>query len=260
MRIVNRQPEQTADISGARGTAFAELRRLLLFVAALAVAAYLLVGLLTDLAVSRISVQAEARLFGHLSFLPEAGAADDSRLERPRRLLDALVRCPEVPALPYRLVLIDDATPNAFAFPGGTIGLTSGLLDALDEDIALAFVLGHELGHFRHRDHLRGVGRALGFGTACALLFGGGSGAEALGSAMHLALQRGYSRGQEVAADRFGVLLVHRVHGRTDGVDQLFKILGQEETNLPGWAYMLSTHPAPGERIRDLAEYAAELP
>jgi len=260
MRIVNRQPEQTADISGARGTAFAELRRLLLFVVVLAGAAYLLVGLATDLVVSWLPVRLEARLFGHLDALADNGDADDPRLERPRRLLAALTACPEVPPLPYRLVLIDDAKPNAFAFPGGMIGLTSGLLDALDEDIALAFVLGHELGHFRHRDHLRGVGRALGFGTACALLFGGGSGAESLGSAMHLALQRGYSRRQEVAADRFGVLLVHRVHGRTDGVDQLFEILGQEEANLPGWAYMLSTHPAPGERIRDLADYAAELP
>ena len=63
---------------------------------------------------------------------------------------------------------------------------------------------------------------------------------------------------QEDAADKFGVELVHRVYGRTDGVDKLFQLLRSGD-ELPPWAYMFSTHPSADRRIRMLNEHARTL-
>lgn len=254
MKIVNRQPEKTADASGARGTAFRELRKLLLFVTILAVVLYVAIGMVVDAVVARISFETEARLFGGLGF-SRIGDKSDDRLVRVQTILDRLTADSRIPPLRYRLILIDNSAPNAFAFPGGTIGVTSGLLDALEDDIEVAFVVGHELGHFHGRDHLRGMGRAVGVGVVYAVLFGGEMGGNTLGSVFQLALDRGYSRAQEERADRFGVELVRRVYGETAGVDRLFQILRTHE-KLPEWAYMFATHPSPRDRIRALERYA----
>jgi predicted Zn-dependent protease len=71
-------------------------------------------------------------------------------------------------------------------------------------------------------------------------------------------LQRSYSRGREEKADRFGLELVFRVYGETEGVDRLFEILEKSDAT-PRWAYMFATHPAPTARIAELKKQAAEL-
>jgi Zn-dependent protease with chaperone function len=255
MKVTVKELGDAADASAAKGTAFRELRILLVAVCILAVVIYLAVGLVVDALVPSISYEREAKLFSVVTkhFGEESGPG----LERAQSILAELIKDPNVPPLPYRVVRMRNDAINAFAFPGGTIGVTEPLLDELTEDIELAFVLGHELGHFRHRDHLRGIGRAVGVGLAYAVLFGGQMGNESMGTLLNLVLQRGYSRHQEELADRFGVDLVHRIYGRTDGVDRLFRII-EEKDKAPSWAYMFATHPQPEARIRELKRYAGQ--
>lgn len=257
MKIVNRSPESTADISSAKGTAFKELRWLLLVITLLVVGIYLVIGFVVDMAVVHISFETEAAFFESMNASDVAWGKDDEELRRLDGILEKLTADPSVPPLKYRLQIVEAEEPNAFAFPGGTIGVTRGLLGALKEDEELAFVLAHELGHFQNRDHLRGVGRAVGAGVVFALLFGGEMGSGSTGNLYHHVLHRGYSRNQEEAADRFGVSLVRRVYGNTDGVDRLFQIISDSD-ELPEWAYMFATHPSPEDRIRDLKAYAEE--
>jgi len=255
VKIVNRSPEKTADVSSAKGTAFKELRWLLLITTLLTVGVYLAIGFVVDIVVARISFETEAALFESMNLSGTARAEDNKELARLDGILAKLVADPSVPPLRYRLRIVDMEEPNAFAFPGGTIGVTRGLLKALEEDVELAFVLAHELGHFHNRDHLRGVGRAVGASITFSLIFGGELGSGSVGNLYRHVLQRGYSRKQEVAADRFAVALVHRVYGETDGVDRLFQTL-RDRKDLPKWAYMFATHPSPDDRIRDLQTYA----
>lgn len=257
MNIVYKPVDRTADISGARGTAFKELRRLLLFMALLVTGLYLLIGILVDLAVARIPFETEARIFAALRPGEIGLERDAAGLERVQPVLDRLVSDSLVPSLPYHLALVDSPEPNAFAFPGGMIGVSTGLLVALTDDVELAFVLAHELGHFHNRDHLRGAGRALGFNLVLTGISGNSPGSTTLGNLGHHVLSRSYSRHQEEEADRFGIVLVQRVYGRTEGVERLFQLL-QDTGTLPAWAYMFTTHPAPQQRIRDLEAYSRQ--
>ncbi len=258
MKIVNRQPSKTADASSNRGQIWSELWHLTAYAALLVVGVFFSIGGLVDLIVPAITPQKEAALFSRWIPNRTPSADADEKLKPSHEILEQLIQDPAVPKLPYRLTLIQNPAPNAFAFPGGTIGLTSGLLESLDSKAALTFVLGHELGHFQQRDHLRGFGRSIGGAVVFALLFGGEMGNSQFADTFTHILGRSYSRDQEEAADLFGLGLVFRIYGETDGCDQLFRVL-LESDKTPEWAYMLSTHPAPGERIEQLRKEAEQL-
>ena len=61
--------------------------------------------------------------------------------------------------LPYEFVVLNDSSPNAWALPGGKIGINRGLLVELDNEAELAAVLGHEIVHAaaRHGAHAKGL-------------------------------------------------------------------------------------------------------
>ena len=226
----------------------------------LLIALYFLIGITVDLFVSGISFETETRIFKN--FQPggnqDKNAPYKEAFDKAESILEKLKGRPSVPPLPYRIMLMEHEDPNAFAFPGGTIGVTTGLLAALDEDIEIAYVLGHELGHFHNRDHLQGMGRAIGLRIIMAMVFSSGAGAESFGNMMEFVFNRGYSQDRENKADRFGLELVYAIYGKTEGVDHLFRIL-QEKDRLPKWAYMFSTHPSPQKRIDNLKAYALHL-
>jgi Zn-dependent protease with chaperone function len=255
VKLTTKHLGEAADVSSARGTTLREAGKLMVGLLLLVIVIYFGVGLIVDIIVPRISFEAERALFSSGRFFAEEFSEDAPELERAQAVLDKLTADPLAPPMDYRVVFVDEDEPNAFAFPGGVIGVTAGLMKSLDEEVELAFVLGHEIGHFNNRDHLRGIGRAVGVGILYAFLFDANANA---GSLLHEALEKRYSRRQEERADQFGVELVYRVYGKTDGVDRLFNILDRSE-DLPDWAYMLTTHPAPRRRIQDLSRYAKEL-
>jgi len=221
------------------------------------------IGWAVELSLPLISVETEREWFG--SFQPDdtENAADLSaplaaRFAHTRTVLTKLQADAAVPRFDYRLFVLPDKEPNAFAFPGGSIGLTRGLLELLEDDeAAVAFVLGHELGHFAHRDQLRGIGRALGRSLAWSLIFGGDGGG-LLNTHLSNLLDLRHSRAQEQAADLYGLGLVYRAYGTTKGTDRLFVWLEQRERS-PAWLEMLQTHPQPAGRLVDLRAYAARL-
>jgi Zn-dependent protease with chaperone function len=260
MKIINRQPHKTADVSSARGASIHEFWKLTLSAIVLLVVLYFLIGVAVDQIVARVSYETEARIFQ--AFQPEqsepSSEEERQRLAQARTILKKFRADPKVPPLPYSLILVENEMPNAFAFPGGTIGITTGLLEVLTEEIEISFVIGHELGHFYNRDHLQGLGRAVGFGLVTAILFDMGSGAESFGNIVNFVFQRSYSQEREIEADRFGLELVYGAYGKVEGTDQLFRLL-LEEKDFPQWAYMFATHPSPKERIINLEKTAKEL-
>jgi len=264
MKFVRRDLGAAAEVN--TGGAAPGMRReiIVVAVALLAMTAGLWFGIAwaTELALPLISVETERKWFG--SFAPDDVRAEHeltskqtNQRDRAAAVLKRLTADPAVPKLSYRLFVVPGAEPNAFAFPGGAIGVTEGLLELVPEDVSLAFVLGHELGHFAQRDHLRGIGRHLGRQLAWALIFGG-DGGDLLSGHLATLLDLRHSRGQESGADGFGLGLVHRIYGTTHGTERLFEWLAQRDRQ-PGWLSMLKTHPATADRLIQLRAAASQL-
>jgi Zn-dependent protease with chaperone function len=255
-------PPAAADAS--RGHDRHPLRELALLVAGVgAICAVVYAGavLVADAVVTRISPATEASVFSAFAAeLPRATALSPALLERralAERLLTGLLAKADLGGLPVRLVVWDEAEANAVALPGGTIAVTVGLLERLDEEPGMAFVLAHELGHFHARDHLRGLGRQLGFQVVSALVLSGSSDLQVGAGQMGQLAFLSHSRGRESAADRYALRLVHDTLGSEAGATRLLELLGQD--GLPAWAYMFNTHPALEGRLEALRRHAEEL-
>jgi Zn-dependent protease with chaperone function len=263
MRYVQRDLGDAADASsgGGRRGLGREIAVLAALTIGLISALFFGMGAIAGWAAYSIPVEQEARFFGKMDF--GEGALDPPpsvapAFARAEAILERFKReAPGVVELPYRLVYNPADEPNALAYPGGTIAVTRGLLESLgaeEDEIGLAFVIGHELGHFAHRHHLRSLGHRLGFGAAVMLIFGNLDVVSE--KATQIAFLK-YSRDQEREADDFGIAAVTAVYGRLNGAERLFEILSRNDL-APGWAYMLTTHPGNAERIEHILEEQRE--
>lgn len=147
----------------------------------------------------------------------------------------------------YEVFFIDEATVNAAAIPGDRVLIYRGLLEEVDSENALMMVLGHELGHFANRDHMRQLGRSLLWRLAIASLFGDVSGLEsvAVGGATQIT-QSSFSQGQEYKADEFGLRLLNQAYGHVAGATDFFESLLKQD--VPQLAF-LASHPTSRKRI-----------
>jgi len=226
-----------------------------------------LAGLLTDVAVHFVSRDTERALFGPLLDGLMKGQSDlktGSPASEAQATLAALVDrvAATGPDLGYdwRVRIHCDETPNALAFPGGGVVFTSGLLKLLQSENELVFVIGHELGHFEHRDHLRGLGRGLTASLALSVVFAGAAvdGDQLLNGAAQAALAA-HGREQEQAADLSGMRALQALYGHTGGASSTMKKLAQASDE--GWldrVDFLRSHPVGERRIAALGEQAAE--
>ncbi|MCH8137197.1 MAG: M48 family metallopeptidase [Proteobacteria bacterium] len=144
---------------------------------------------------------------------------------------------------------------NAMALPGGLIVLTAVLLDAVKTENEHAFIIGHELGHFKNRDHMRALGRGVVLGILFVAISGSGAGSNYGASIADLAL-RGFSRSQEASADEFGLGIVHKEFNHVADSWRFFERI--DEGELPDLMTYLSTHPSPDDRVDALIMLAGK--
>jgi len=248
-------PDEGINVS--RSHPLREALLLVLGVIGVTVAVVASIGFAVDWVAPLIPPDAEVYLFAD-SFDPAAEQAepDAARVEALRGILDRVSAHWPDSVYPFRIQIWDEAQPNALALPGGTIAVTTGLLDTVTSENELAFVLGHELGHFHNRDHLRGLGRGVGMTLVMfAVGIGGGGGAAQLAGIAGQLTQRGFDRDQESAADAFGLGLVAAEYGHTAGARDLFEHLRQSDDGSALSGY-LSTHPLHQDRIDRLEAVA----
>jgi predicted Zn-dependent protease len=169
------------------------------------------------------------------------------------------------PDMPYSFRGVNANYVNAYAFPGGSIAATRGILVELDNEAELAGLLGHEIGHVNARHTAQrmsqsmligalgaGVGLALGsengeLGAVTGTLFGLGSG---------LLLAR-YSRDNEREADRLGMEYMVRAGHNPQGMVGLMDLLRSKSRRTPSaLETMFSTHPMSEERYRTAVQNA----
>lgn len=171
----------------------------------------------------------------------------------------------------WEFVLFEDSSPNAFALPGGKVGVNSGIFKVAKNDAQLAAVIGHELAHVvaghsgeRLSTGLLGAAAAAGVGV----LLGGDSTSQrvaatsATGAVVGLGMLR-FNRGQELEADKLGALYMARAGYDPRESIQLWKNFSEAREGSGRSVEFLSTHPLDSTRIaaleafmpRALAEY-----
>lgn len=211
---------------------------------------------LVDILLFFLPEEKEIRMFR--SWLPDdlvTVAIDDPRLESLEELVARLSRHWPETKYPFRVEVDDTPELNAMAFPGGLIIVTSGLIDRVQSENELAFVIGHELGHYKNRDHMRGLGRGAVIGILFAAISTGNSSSTMSASLADLTL-RGFSRRQEAAADRFGLELVQIEYGHVADSWRFFERIDSSGPAFTDIASYVSTHPPPRNRIVKLRDYA----
>lgn len=145
---------------------------------------------------------------------------------------------------------------NALATLGGNMVIFQGLVDAVDSEQGLAFVIAHEIAHIQHRHPVQAVARSLSVGLLSAMLFGQTDLAHLAGIGGNVALLN-YSRQQEAEADRWALQALYHHYGHVAGADELFRKLKENDKNprLPEW---MSTHPDLEARIANLHKMAVD--
>jgi predicted Zn-dependent protease len=163
--------------------------------------------------------------------------------------------------LPWTFSVVDDATVNAFALPGGYIFVTRGILAYLENEAQLASAMGHEIGHVTAQHATTRLSKAqfvqLGVGlTSLISPEIGNVGAAGMG-----VLFLRFSRDDENQADELGIRYAHRADYDVRQMPGVFAILKRVSEasggdRLPSW---LSTHPDPDERIANTTKRIATL-
>ena len=149
----------------------------------------------------------------------------------------------------YQVLYIPESTVNALAIPGDRIIIYSGLIKQMESENELMMILGHELGHFSNRDHLRGLGRELLLQVALASLIGDAGWIQSVASGITALSKAHYSQSQEYQADEFGLALLQQTYGHVTGATDFFARLSQQKSmNLA----FLATHPGAGSRVAQL--------
>lgn len=164
------------------------------------------------------------------------------------------------PDLPWHFAVLDDTDIDAYAAPGGYVFLTKGLLLRLHSEAELAGVLGHEITHVVRKHHLNEIRRnsrlALVGKAAQLEMQAHGYDAQALSqiaAAAKTVYSRGLDKGDELQADREGVVLAARSGYDPYGLLEVLQMLQSVDPKNSKIALLLKTHPTPESRIAALS-------
>jgi len=158
--------------------------------------------------------------------------------------------------------IVDEKSINAFTILGGHIYVHSGLLDFIKSDSELASVLAHELGHSAARHSAKRLETGMGYQILAGLVFHDSKYAD-LARAVDISVDliiRGYSRQDELLADRLGVkYLIKSGYSPQASIDVLRRLQEKDGSGPQGIGIFLSDHPLMPERIKTVAQEIERL-
>ena len=156
------------------------------------------------------------------------------------------------PGLDWEFTVFEDETPNAFALPGGKVGVHTGLFKVAKNKDQLAAVMAHEVGHVmaRHSSERMSTQMATQLGVQLGGAVVGQEYAGFLGQAATLGVVLPYSRVQESEADEIGLIMMAKAGYDPRAAVALWRNFAAEGGSRQ--PEFLSTHPLPETRIKDI--------
>jgi len=224
-----------------------------------------------------LSAQAERRIgesvVRDIRFRDPAYMDDPEVADYLNKLGGQLVRANPAARQDFQFFAMHDPVVNAFALPGGFVGVNTGLINLADTESELASVLAHEIAHVSQRHIARGFAQEQQMqlpmlaAIAAAVLLGRAhpdlaSGALVAAQAGSAQVSLAYSRDFEREADRIGLQTLETAGFDPRAMAVFFEKLQRsmrvsDDGSVPGW---LRTHPMTVERIADAQNKAAAMP
>ena len=172
-------------------------------------------------------------------------------------ITQAIVQVYQHAATPWEIVVFRDKTANAFALPGGKVGVYTGMLEIADNQDRLATVIGHEIAHVLSKHGNERVSQQFAVEQGLALVQAiaqpttqqGQTLMGLLGVGATVGVLLPYSRIQESEADKMGLNLMANAGFNPQESVALWQKMSQQGEEVPEF---LSTHPAHATRIKEL--------
>jgi predicted Zn-dependent protease len=160
----------------------------------------------------------------------------------------------------WDVVVFESEDINAFAMPGGHIGIYTGLLAVAENQDQLAAVIGHEVAHVTQQHALKRANREattqVGVVAGTAVLGAGPGVGDLVSMGAQLGLSLPFSRGNETEADTVGLDYMADAGFNPSASIQLWKNMAAKSKLGP--PQFLSTHPSGDSRIQDLIKQLPE--
>lgn len=178
----------------------------------------------------------------------------------------------EPPIDGYTFFVVHDSRINAFAAPGGYIGVNSGLIREAANEAQLAGVMSHEIAHVsqRHIARMYATAGSSGLTTLATVLAGilvgasnpqAGQAAIMAGVGRQAQSQIDYTRTVEYEADRIGIRILADAGYDPEGMAEFFEVLLRQEMGAVDAApEYLRTHPLSSNRVAEARDRAAQIP
>ena len=210
-------------------------------------------------ALQPIAYKEEKAIGGRLAvevFSRFGGAYDDPKLLRYINLVgQAVADVSTRPDIDYHFAILNTASPNAFATPGGYVFVSIGLLRMIENEAQLAGVLAHEVAHISQKHALQTLGRSRSLQGISALtltvmdknpdLFD-----KLIDEVSNVLFTKGLDKNLEFEADRYGREFAYRMGYYPGGLQNFIRKLGKSREG--GNSIFMSTHPSTGERYNRL--------
>ena len=245
MKFIPRQLEGNVNVS--KVSAGKEFFRLVFEILGVLLIVYIVLGLAVDLIAPRVSINMESKI-GKLYAGKTVSKKYPKAQEELQAVLNDLVKNASLPKFNYAARIEDSPLVNAMALPAGNIMVYSALLKQVRSKNELAMVLAHELGHFAHRDHLRGMGRGLVFLLLSSATLGADSQVSKFIATSISSVEMKFSQAQESDADMYALDLLYKTYGNVAGATDFYEKMAAKE-KISRVFYLLASHPYIKDRI-----------
>lgn len=169
----------------------------------------------------------------------------------------------DLPNARWEFVVFDNPEPNAFALPGGKVGVNTGILPITRDEAGLATVLGHEVAHAAARHGAERISEAMALQTTGQLLGASLSWVDprwqaaaniaySLGSQVGVALP--HSRRNEAEADEIGLIYMAQAGYNPEAALEFWKRFAEATRGSDSIPWFLRTHPVTDDRIEHLRQ------
>jgi len=186
---------------------------------------------------------------------------------RIRRIGERIARVASIPNANWEFVVFENEEPNAFALPGGKVGVNTGIIPIGMTDAGLATVMSHEIAHVAARHGGERISEQMviaGIATGASLTLSDAQPQtrnmvlSGLGLGATVGVVLPHSRNQEAEADRIGLIYMAKAGYDPDEAVRFWERMRDAAASKPKPPEFLSTHPADATRIENLKKYLPE--